>query len=218
MTKVVSHSEAVKSITDGMSIMVGGFMTVGTAEGLIDALVEKGVKDLTIICNDAGYENKGVGKLIKNGQVKKLITSHIGLNPLAGKLMSEGTLEVVLTPQGTLIEQIRSGGAGLGGVLTPTGLGTLVEEGKQIIEVDGKKYLLEKPLKADVSIIYGSVIDKIGNINFNYTTNNFNQQMAMAGALVIAEGMKIVEPTEIPVDNVKIPSIFVDYVVDGGAR
>ncbi len=218
MTKVVSHSEAVKTITDGMTIMVGGFMTNGTAEGLIDALVEKGVKDLTIICNDAGYENKGVGKLIKNGQVKKLITSHIGLNPLAGKLMSEGTLEVVLTPQGTLIEQIRSGGAGLGGVLTPTGLGTLVEEGKQIIEVDGKKYLLEKPLKADVSLIYASVIDKIGNITYNYTTNNFNQQMAMAGELVIAEGMKIVEPTEIHVDNVKVPSIFIDYIVDGGAR
>ncbi len=215
MNKLCSAQEAISSIENGMTLMVGGFMTVGTPEILIDALVEKKVKNLTVICNDAGYEEKGVGKLIKNGQVKKLIASHIGLNPLAGQLMSEGKMEVELVPQGTLIEQIRSGGAGLGGVLTPTGLGTQVEEGKQKIEVDGKLYLLEKPLKADFSLIYGSTVDTIGNTTYNYTTNNFNQMMATAGNKVIVAGKNIVECGDIHVDNVKTPSIFIDYVVKG---
>jgi acetate CoA/acetoacetate CoA-transferase alpha subunit len=215
MRKVVDKKIAIQSIKDGMSVMVGGFMTAGTPEFLIDALVEQGTKDLTIICNDAGYPDKGVGKLISNGQVKKLIASHIGLNPLAGKLMSEGNLEVILTPQGTLIEQIRAGGGGLGGILTPTGVGTIVEKNKEVITIDGKKYLLEKSLKADISLIGGSVSDTKGNTIYNYTTKNFNPVMATAGEIVIVGTKKIVEVGKIHVDNVDTPSIFIDYIVEG---
>lgn len=216
MSKVVLAREAVSHIKDGMSIMVGGFMAQGTPENLIDAIVEYGVKDLTIICNDAGYPDKGVGKLISNGQVKKLIASHIGLNPMAGELMNEGKMEVVLVPQGTLVEQIRSGGAGLGGVLTPTGLGTIVEEGKRIIEVQGKKYLLEEALKADVALIGGSTVDKKGNIVYRYTTQNFNRVMATAADLVLVGAKEVVEAGTIPVDNVMTPHLFVDYIVKEG--
>ncbi len=215
MRKVVDKKIAIQSIKDGMSVMVGGFMTAGTPEFLIDALVEQGTKDLTIICNDAGYPDKGVGKLISNGQVKKLIASHIGLNPLAGKLMSEGNLEVILTPQGTLIEQIRAGGGGLGGILTPTGVGTIVEKNKDVITIDGKKYLLEKSLKADIALIGGSVSDTKGNTIYNYTTKNFNPVMATAGEIVIVGTEKIVEVGKIHVDNVDTPSIFIDYIVEG---
>ncbi len=215
MRKVVDKKIAIQSIKDGMSVMVGGFMTAGTPEFLIDALVEQGTKDLTIICNDAGYPDKGVGKLISNGQVKKLIASHIGLNPLAGKLMSEGNLEVILTPQGTLIEQIRAGGGGLGGILTPTGVGTIVEKNKDVITIDGKKYLLEKSLKADIALIGGSVSDTKGNTIYNYTTKNFNPVMATAGEIVIVGTKKIVEVGKIHVDNVDTPSIFIDYIVEG---
>jgi len=215
MRKVVEKKIAIQSIKDGMSVMVGGFMTAGTPEFLIDALVEQGTKDLTIICNDAGYPDKGVGKLISNGQVKKLIASHIGLNPLAGKLMSEGNLEVILTPQGTLIEQIRAGGGGLGGILTPTGVGTIVEKNKDVITVDGKKYLLEKSLKADIALIGGSISDTKGNTIYNYTTKNFNPVMATAGEIVIVGTKKIVEVGKIHVDNVDTPSIFIDYIVEG---
>ncbi len=215
MRKVVCVKEAVDKIQDGMSIMVGGFMAVGTPEFLIDALVEKGCRDLTVICNDAGYPDKGVGKLIANGQVKKLIASHIGLNPMAGQLMGEGKLEVVLTPQGTLIEQIRAGGAGLGGVLTPTGIGTIVEDGKQVLEVQGKKFLLEEPLKADIALIGGSTTDEKGNTMYNYTTRNFNPVMATAADTVIVGAREIVKPGELHVDSVMTPSIFVDYIVKG---
>lgn len=215
VTKVRDIHEAISEIKDGMSVMVGGFMAVGTPEHLIDALVKKGTKDLTIICNDAGYEDRGVGKLISNGQVSKLIASHIGLNPVAGQLMGEGKLEVLLTPQGTLVEQIRAGGAGLGGVLTPTGLGTIVEDGKSIIDVDGKKFLLEKPLKADIALIGGSKCDEIGNTVYNYTTKNFNPTMATAADLVIVGANEVVAKGNIHVDAIDTPSIFVDYIVEG---
>lgn len=215
MNKVKDMSAVIDNIKDGMSIMVGGFMAVGTPERVVDAIVEKNIKNLTIICNDAGYPDKGVGKLIANGQVKKLIASHIGLNPMAGELMAKGELEVVLTPQGTLIEQIRSGGAGLGGVLTQTGLGTIVEDGKQIVEVAGKKFLLEEPLKADIAILRGSTVDTKGNIVYNYTTKNFNPMMATAADLVIVGAETIVEAGTINVDHVMTPSIFVDYIVGG---
>ena len=215
MNKVKEMSLVIDNIKDGMSIMVGGFMAVGTPERVVDAIVEKNIKNLTIICNDAGYPDKGVGKLIANGQVKKLIASHIGLNPMAGELMAKGELEVVLTPQGTLIEQIRSGGAGLGGVLTQTGLGTIVEEGKQIIDVAGKKFLLEEPLKADIAILRGSTVDTKGNVIYNYTTKNFNPMMATAADLVIVGAETIVEAGTMNVDHVMTPSIFVDYIVGG---
>jgi acetate CoA/acetoacetate CoA-transferase alpha subunit len=183
----------------------------------MDAIVERGTKNLTIICNDAGYEDKGVGKLIAAGLVKKLITSHIGLNPMAGRLMQEGTLEVILTPQGTLAEQVRAAGAGLGGVLTPTGLGTMVQDGKEVITVDGKDFLLEKPIKGDVALLLGSIIDKSGNILYKGTTRNFNPLIATAAEVVIAEAEELVEIGEIEPENVVTSGIFVDYIVKGGA-
>lgn len=160
MNKVVTMDQALEHIKDGMTVMIGGFLGVGNPHKIIDAMVEKGVKDLTLIANDTAFPDVGLGKLIVNKQVKKAIVSHIGTNPETGRQMNEGETEVILVPQGTLIEQIRAGGAGLGGVLTPTGVGTVVEEGKQKLTIDGKEYLLEKPLKADVALIFGSIVDK----------------------------------------------------------
>jgi acetate CoA/acetoacetate CoA-transferase alpha subunit len=213
--KKISAQEAVSKINDGMTVMVGGFMSNGTPEILMDALVEKGVKDLTIIGNDSGTPGTGIGKLIAAGAVKKLIASHIGLNPQTGQLMNEGSLEVVLVPQGTLAEQIRAGGAGLGGVLTPTGLGTAVADGKQIIVVDGKEFLLEKPIHADVALIRGSIVDTDGNIFYKGTTRNFNPLIATAADLVIAAAEEIVPLGGIPAENIVTPGIFVDYIVGG---
>lgn len=211
MKKQITISEFRDKLKDGMKIMVGGFMTVGTPEFLIDAVVESNVKDLTIICNDAGFLEKGVGKLLKNGQVKTLYASHIGLNPYAGELMSKNELEVQLIPQGTLAEQIRSGGAGIGGFLTPTGMGTIIEEGKQKIEVDGVEYLLEKAMKADLALIHGSIVDKKGNVYYHATTKNFNPLMATACDTVIVGTTNFVD--EIDPNNVMTPHIFIDYIV-----
>lgn len=211
--KMITKSEFVKKIQDGASIMVGGFMNIGTAEGIIDALLETDVKDLTIICNDAGLPGVGVGKLIDAGKVKKLVASHIGLNPIAGQKMSSGEMEVQLVPQGTLAEQIRSGGAGLGGFLTPTGIGTLVQEGKQVITVDGKKYLLEEGMKADFAFILGHVVDEKGNVEYNLTTQNFNPLMATAAETVVVEARSIVKIGDLNPNHVHTQHIFVDYIV-----
>lgn len=213
--KKVTAQEAVASIQDGAVIMVGGFMSNGTPEILIDAILEKGIKDLTVIGNDSGTPDTGIGRLVAAGVVKKVIASHIGLNPLAGKRMNEGRMEVQLVPQGTLAEQIRAGGAGLGGVLIPTGVGTEIEEGKQKVEVDGKTYLLEKPLKADVALIRASIADEKGNIFYKGTTRNFNPIMATAAELVIAAAEEIVAAGEIEAENVVTPGLFVDYLVGG---
>lgn len=213
--KIVDKDFVKTLLKDGMTIMVGGFMTNGTPEVLIDAVVEKGTKDITIIANDAGYPDRGIGKLVANGQVKKIITSHIGLNPIAGQLMNEGKMEVVLVPQGTLAEQIRAKGAGLGGVLTPTGLGTEVQDGKEIITVKGQKYLLEEPLSADLAFIRGSIIDKSGNVYYKGTTRNFNPMMATAADVVIAGCEQLVEDGAIEKEAIMTPCIFVDYVVEG---
>lgn len=213
MKKVIDIKTFQTLLHDGMSIMVGGFMAVGTAEPLIDAIVEANVKDLTLICNDAGYPEKGIGKLIANHQVKKLIASHIGLNPIAGQKMVDQTMEVVLVPQGTLAEQIRAGGAGLGGVLTKTGLGTIVEDGKQKVIVDQETYLLEKPLKADMTILRGSVVDYYGNVIYHATTRNFNPIMATASKTVVVWAEHLVE--EMDKEKVMTPHIFVDYIVRG---
>lgn len=160
MNKHIAIEEAIGHIKDGMTIMVGGFLGVGSPHQIIEALVKKGVKDLTLIANDTCFLDYGVGKLIVNKQIKKVITSHIGTNKETGRQMQEGEIEVVLVPQGTLAERVRAGGAGLGGILTRTGVGTLVEEGKRKIEIDGKEYLLELPLRADVALIGGSKADK----------------------------------------------------------
>ena len=215
MSKLISLEDAVSKVGDGATIMFGGFMANGTAEKIVDALVEKKVQNLTIICNDSGYVDKGVGKLIVAKQCKKLITSHIGLNKETGRQMSEGEIEVVLTPQGTLAEQIRAAGYGLGGVLTQTGLGTLVEEGKQKVEVDGVVYLLEKPIRADFAILFGSVVDKNGNIVYRGSTNNFNNVMAPAADITIVEAGELVEIGEIDPNTVVTPGVFVNFIVDG---
>jgi len=215
MSKIINIEEAISHIKDGMTIMVGGFLGSGSPHNIIDALVKKGVKDLTLICNDTAFPEYGIGKMIVTKQFKKVIVSHIGTNKETGRQMNEGETEVVLVPQGTLAEQVRAAGAGLGGFLTPTGVGTLVEEGKQKIEIDGKTYLLELPLKADVSIIFGNKVDKKGNVYFEGAARNFNTIMAMAADTVIIEGETIVEIGQIEPQEVVIPSIFIDYIVRG---
>ncbi len=217
--KIKTADEAVAVIPDGASIMVGGFMACGPPEVLIDALVRRNVKNLTIICNDAGYPDRGVGKLLANGQIKTLIASHVGLNPEVARRMNtdveEEKLECILVPQGTLAERIRAGGTGLGGILTPTGVGTIVAEGKQVINIGGKDYLLELPLRADFAFIRGSVTDKFGNTTYNGTTRNFNPLMAMAADHVIVGACEIVEVGEIDPNNVVTSGIFVDAIVGG---
>lgn len=213
--KIVSIQEAISSIHDNAVIMVGGFLGCGTPDPVIDALVEKGVKDLTIICDDTATPTTGAGKLIVSNQVKKAIVSHIGTNPVTGQKMQNGEIEVELVPQGTLAERIRSGGAGLGGVLTPTGIGTEVAKGKEIINVDGKDYLLEHPLKADFAIIEATIADEKGNLFFSATTRNFNPLMATAADIVIAHAELIVPVGGIQPENVVVPHIFVDYLVGG---
>jgi acetate CoA/acetoacetate CoA-transferase alpha subunit len=211
--KVVTMEEAVSHVKDGMTVFIGGFLGVGTPEKIIDALIEKGVKDLTVIGNDTGFPDRGIGRLVCNNQVKKVIATHIGTNPETGRRMQTGEMEVELCPQGTLAERIRAAGNGLGGILTPTGVGTIVEEGKQVIEVDGKKYLLEKPLRADVALINGSVVDELGNIIYAKTTKNFNPMMATAADTVIVFAEKLVKVGEIDPDHVMTSRIFVDYIV-----
>ncbi len=216
MSKVISIDEVKKQFKDGMTLMIGGFLGAGTPEPLIDTLIEMSVQNLTIIANDTSFEDKGLGRLVANNQVKKVIASHVGTNPSTGRLMAEGKMEVVLVPQGTLIEQIRAGGYGLGGILTPTGLGTDVEKGKDIIEVDGKKFILEKPLRADFGLIYGTVSDEFGNVYNEATTKNFNQQIAFACDTVICCAEKVVKPGELDIEKISIPGVVVNYVVDGG--
>lgn len=218
MKKFKTLDEILELIQDGQTIMVGGFLACGTPETIIDGIVKKGVKNLTIICNDTGFIDRGVGKLVANKQVKKVIASHIGTNAETGRLMNTKEMEVELVPQGTLAEQVRCGGAGLGGFLTPTGIGTIVAEGKEIIKVDGKEYLLEKPLRADIALVFGSIVDKKGNIWYNKATRNFNPLIATAADIVIVEAEKVVEVGEIVPENVMTPHIFVDYIVGGDAN
>ncbi|SET27449.1 butyryl-CoA:acetoacetate CoA-transferase alpha subunit [Natronincola peptidivorans] len=215
MSKIVTLEKALENVKDGMTVMIPGFMGVGTPETLVDGLIEKGVKDLFVICSDTARPERGIGKLIVDNRVKKLIASHIGTNKVTGEKMNAGEIDVTLVPQGTLAEKIRAGGAGLGGVLTPTGIGTVVEEGKQRIEVDGKQFLLELPLKADVALIRGSKVDKAGNVWYEGATRNFNPMMATAADIVIVEAEEIVEIGEIDPNNVVTPGIFVDYIVKG---
>lgn len=216
MNKTIDIQKAVDMIKDCDTIMIGGFLAVGAPLKLIDAMVKKGLKDLTLITNDSAFMDKGVGKMIVNKQIKKIITSHIGTNKETGRQMMAGETEVVLVPQGTLVEQIRAGGYGLGGVLTATGLGTEVEKGKEKIAVDGKEYLLEKPLKADVALIFGNKVDEYGNIHYYGSTRNFNNMMASAADLTIVEAVDIVKIGDLDPNSVHTPGVFVDYIVDGG--
>lgn len=213
--KLTSYSDIVSKIHDGATIMVGGFMNVGTPVGIIEEMLKTDVKNLTIICNDAGYPDTGVGKLIKAGKVEKLIATHIGLNPVAGELMGKKELDVELVPQGTLAEKIRAGGFGLGGILTQTGIGTMVQEGKEVVTVDEVDYLLEKPLKADFALLLGAVVDKRGNTLYSKTTRNFNPLMATAAETVLVEAKKVVEIGELDPEDIVTPHVFVDYIVGG---
>lgn len=215
MNKQISIEEAVSKIKDGNTIMVGGFLAVGTPESLIDALVEKGVKNLTLICNDTGFMDKGVGKLVVNKQFKKIIASHIGTNRETGRQMVEGETEVVLTPQGTLVEQIRAGGNGLGGILVKTGLGTDIQKGKEVITVDGEDYLLEKPMRADVALLFANKADEQGNLWYHGTTRNFNTVMATAADWVVVEADEIVPVGELAPNDVVVPGVFVHNIVQG---
>lgn len=215
MKKIVTVEQALMHIHDGTTIMVGGFLGVGTPETLIDAVVTHGVKNITLICNDTAFPDKGVGKWIVNKLVKKVYTSHIGTNRETGIQLNSGETEVILTPQGTLAEQIRSGGAGLGGFLTPTGLGTVVEEGKQVIKTNNGSYVLELPLRANLALLKADVADSQGNLIYRKSARNFNPIMAFAADLVIAEVREIVPVGTLDPDSVMTPGVLVDYLVKG---
>jgi acetate CoA/acetoacetate CoA-transferase alpha subunit len=211
--KTVSLQEAVAMIPDGASVMVGGFMAVGTPECLMDELVRQGKRGLTVIGNDNASPGVGIGKLVSAGAVKKTITSHIGLNSETQKKMLEGAMEVELVPQGTLIERIRAAGCGLGGILTPTGVGTVVEEGKRKMELGGREYLLEVPLRADFALLQAFLCDYLGNLTYALTARNFNPLIAMAANTVIVHTEHIVPVGMISPDHVLTPATLVDYVV-----
>jgi acetate CoA/acetoacetate CoA-transferase alpha subunit len=212
----LSNKETIRAlIKDGASIMVGGFLGCGAPEKLIDILLEMNVQNLTLIGNDSGFVDRSVGRLIVNGQVSKVIASHIGTNPETGRLLNEGKMQVELVPQGTLVERIRAAGSGLGGVLTPTGVGTMVEEGKQKITVNGREYLLELPLRADFAFLKGSVADELGNTFYRGTTRNFNPIMALAADTVILETDELVKVGELRPEDVMTPCVLVDYILVG---
>lgn len=203
-----------KKIDPGSSLLVGGFMGVGTPDRLIQALVTLGIGELTIYCNDTGKPGGiGIAPLIHANLVKRVVTSHVGTNPETQQKMIDGELDVVLTPQGTLVECIRAGGAGLGGVLTRTGLGTIVADGKQIVEIDGEQWLLEKPIRADFALLGCHRADYQGNLEYTLTATNFNPVMALAADTVIAEPRAIVPVGVIPPDHVLTPGPLVDFLV-----
>ena len=214
--KTISVGEAVNMIPNGASLMIGGFMGVGTPERLVDEIVRQGKRDLSVIANDTAKPGTGIGKLVSAKLVRKAIVSHIGLNPETQKQMIAGEMSVELVPQGTLIERIRAGGYGLGGILTPTGIGTVVEEGKRKIEVDGKEYLLETPLRADFALVQTFLADYLGNLAYALTARNFNPLIAMAGATVIVVADHIVPVGLIAPDHVVTPAPLVDYLVANG--
>ena len=211
--RTLSLADAVTLIPNGARVMIGGFMGVGTPERVIDELVRQGKRGLTVIANDTALPGVGIGKLITAGLVRSVIASHIGLNPETQKKMIAGEIQVELVPQGTLIERIRAGGFGLGGVLTATGVGTIVEEGKQKVVVAGKDYLVETALHADFALINAFLADYLGNLSYALTARNFNPVMAMAAETVIAEADNIVPVGLISPDHVVTPAPIVDYLI-----
>ena len=211
--QTIPLDRAVEMIPHGASLMVGGFMGVGTPERVIDEIVRQGKRDLTVIANDTAKPGVGIGKLVSAKSLRKAIVSHIGLNPQSQQQMMSGQMEVELVPQGTLIERIRSAGCGLGGILTPTGVGTIVEEGKRRIEVDGKSYLLETALRADFALVGAFLADYLGNLSYALTARNFNPIVAMAGDIVISNADHIVPVGVIAPDHVVTPAPIVDYLI-----
>ncbi|MBJ8361708.1 acetate CoA-transferase subunit alpha [Citrobacter cronae] len=212
-TKLITLQDAAGFFRDGMTIMVGGFMGVGTPPRLVEALLESGVRDLTLIANDTAFVDTGIGPLIVNGRVSKVIASHIGTNPETGRRMIAGEMDVQLVPQGTLIEQIRCGGAGLGGFLTPTGVGTIVEDGKQTITLEGKTWLLERPLRADLALIRAHRSDMLGNLTYQLSARNFNPLIALAADLTLVEPDEMVETGELQPDQIVTPGAVIDHIV-----
>lgn len=208
---------AAELIPDGATLMIGGFMGVGSPHRLLDALAKLGRKNLTVIANDTARPGVDIGKLIRAGSVSRLIASHIGLNPETQKGMIDGTIEVELAPQGTLIERIRAGGFGLGGVLTKTALGTIAAEGKRVIEIDGENWVLETPLKADFALIAADRADFNGNLQYQLTATNFNPMMALAAKTVICEAREILPVGMITPDEVRTPGVCVDILIDRAA-
>lgn len=217
MKHALRTEEAAALVPDGARVHIGGFMGVGTPNRLIDALVDRQARDLTVIANDTARPGIGIGKLIGAGCVTRLITSHIGLNPETQSKMISGEIAVELVPQGTLVEQIRAAGVGLGGVLTPTGIGTEVEVGKQSVEVNGERFLVAEPLHADVALIASHMADYVGNLSYRLTAHNFNPIMAMAAKVVIVEAEDIVPVGVIPPDAVKTPGVLVDHILKRAA-
>lgn len=211
--RTIPLDQAVEMVPDGSSLMIGGFMGVGTPERIMDEIVRQGKRNLEVIANDTAMPGIGIGKLVQAGLLRKVIASHIGLNPETQKQMMSGRLEVELVPQGTLIERIRAGGYGLGGVLTPTGVGTMVEKGKQRIEVKGNWYLVETALRADFALMHAFLADYTGNLSYALTARNFNPIIAMAGSIVITNADHIVPVGVISPDHVMTPAPIVDYLI-----
>lgn len=214
MSKIISHEEAAKLIKNGNTIMVGGFGETGYPYEMIKTLHRTDIEHLTIMGSDGDFEGSPKGEFYISGKVDKLIITFCGLNPKISEMNIAGKLDIEFVPQGTFVERIRCGGYGLGGVLTPTGVGTVVEEGKQTLVVKGRKYIVEEPLHADVALIKGAVADTSGNIIFNYAAKNYNPYMAMAADLVIAEVEDIVEVGELEPNHIMLPGMLVDYIVD----
>jgi acetate CoA/acetoacetate CoA-transferase alpha subunit len=211
--QTISLKQAVAMIPDGASLMIGGFMGVGTPERIVDEIVHQGKRDLTVIANDTALPGVGIGKLVRAKLPRKAILSHIGLNPETQKQMMSAELEVELVPQGTLIERIRAAGHGLGGILTPTGVGTLAEQDKQRIELNGRTYLIETALAADFALVHAFIADYLGNLAYALTARNFNPVIAMAGGTVITDAVNIVPVGVIAPDHVMTPAPIVDYVI-----
>jgi acetate CoA/acetoacetate CoA-transferase alpha subunit len=213
LVQTISVEEAVAKIPDGSSLLIGGFMSVGTPERIIDEIVRQGKRELTVVANDTALPGVGIGKLIDARLVRKVIASHIGLNPETQKQMMGGDLIVELVPQGTLIEQIRAGGYGLGGILTATGVGTEVEKGKRKIDIDGRTYLVELALRADFALVHAFLADYLGNLAYALTARNYNPVAAMAGNTVIATAEHIVPIGVIAPDHVMTPAPVVDFLI-----
>lgn len=216
MDKLIDKEKVKGLFADDQRLMIGGFIECGAPYRLIELLLESGVRNLTLIGNDTGFDNQKAGQLVVEKRLSRVIASHIGTNKETGRQMNSGELEVELVPQGTLVEQIRAGGAGLGGILTPTGIGTPVAEEGRIIEVEGREYLLAKPLRADLALIKAWKADSAGNLLYRHAARNFNPIMAMACDRVVVEAEEIVPAGEIDPNLVVTPGIFVDYILQNG--
>jgi acetate CoA/acetoacetate CoA-transferase alpha subunit len=213
MDKVVSSDKAMEKLRDGLTMLIPGFVNVGVPETLIKGIIDKGYTDLNIISNNTSVRGRGIGLLVHEKRIRHITCSHIGSNTETVDMVVAGELSVTFVPQGTLCERVRAGGAGIGGILTPTGLGTPIAEGKPVIEVDGKKYLLEKPLRADVALIHAWKADRMGNLVYRRTARNFNQIFATAADFVIVEAEQIVETGVLDPDLIHTPGCLVDMIV-----